>query len=458
MNYIELEIIFVTFDFLYLILMSNLSKWKNVFGEQVKTGSFDSLNPRCTISSDGSLIDVSPNFVAVNWLTSGGGAVGIFNTTKFERVKGDFPLIRGHTAIVTDIKFSPFNAGLLATSSDDGTVKLWSIPQEGLTEDIREETQKFTGHLKKAGLINFNPVVNEVIATAGNDNDIFVWNITNAEEIFKIKTEDHAFNIEWSSNGSLLGAMHKDKKLRLYDIRASTQASLTTDGHGTSKIQRMSFADGSYIFSSGFNAGGYREVRLYDTRSFEKPLHSHKIDTLQGMLSNYYDEDTGMAYFYGKGESVVNYLEIKDGSLKTGSTYSEGDQAIGLSFFPKRTMDYNSSELARCAKLTKDSVVYVSFKYPRRNAGFVEEFYPDCLLGEPCTTYDEWIKGANNTPIRKKITDIENKFKTEPLVFEKKAPEEKKTINVDSVLQENDQLRKKIVELEAEIERLKANI
>lgn len=438
--------------------MSNLSKWKNVFGEQVKSGSYDSLNPRCTISSDGSLIDVSPNFIAVNWLTGGGGSVGIFDTTKFQRVKGDFPLIRGHTAIVTDIKFSPFNAGLLATSSDDGTVKLWTIPEEGLTEDIREETQKFTGHTKKAGLINFNPIVREVIATAGNDNDIFVWNITNAEEIFKIKTVDHAFNIEWSSNGSLIGSMHKDKKLRLYDIRASQQASLETDGHNTSKIQRMTFAHDSYVFSSGFNAGGFREIRLYDTRSFDKPVQSQKIDTLQGMLSNFYDEDTGMAFLYGKGESVVNFVEIKDGSIKPGSTYSEGDQAVGISFFPKRTMDYNSSEIARCAKLTKDSVVYVSFKYPRRNAGFVEEFYPDCLLGEPSTSYEEWMKGSSKASIRKKITEIENKFKTEPLIFEKKQVEEKKTINVDSVLQENEVLKKKIVDLENEIERLKANI
>lgn len=439
-------------------MVTHMSKWKNVFGEQDKTGSFDSLNPRCTISSDGSLIDVSPNFVAVNWLTSGGGAVGIFETTKFQRVKGDFPLIRGHTAIVTDIKFSPFNSGLLATSSDDGTVKLWSIPEGGLTEDIREETQKFTGHSKKAGLINFNPTVREVVATAGNDNDIFVWDITNAGDIFKIKTDDQAYNIEWNSNGSLLGAMHKDKKLRVYDVRASQQASLTTDGHNTAKIQRMGFADGTYLFSTGFNAGGFREIKLYDTRNFEKPIQSNKIDTLQGMLNNYYDEDTGMVYVYGKGESVVTFVEIKEGSIKTGGNYSGGDQAVGMSFFPKRTMDYNQSELARSAKLTKDSVVYVSFKYPRRNVGFVEEFYPDCVSGEPSTTLEEWKNGAANAPLRKKITEIENKFKTEPIVFEKKVVEEKKSLTLDAALLENEELKKKVALLEKEIERLKANI
>lgn len=39
------------------------------------------------------------------------------------------PLIHAHSAEVTDMTFSPHSDHLLATSSDDTTVKLWEIPQ-----------------------------------------------------------------------------------------------------------------------------------------------------------------------------------------------------------------------------------------------------------------------------------------------------------------------------------------
>jgi hypothetical protein len=440
------------------MVSSHVSKWKNIFGEQDKSGSFDSLVPRTTNNSEGNLLDVSSEFLAVNWFTTGGGAVSIFETRKFMRVKNVCPLIRGHTGIVTDIKFSPFNPGLLATSSEDGTVKLWNIPEGGLTDDIRDETQVYGGHQRKALLINWSPTVKEVIATMGNDADIHVWDITNAESLYKIKTDDSsAFSVDWNSNGSLLGALLKNKQIHIYDVRASASI-LSTEAHQSPKIQKMNFADGPYVFSSGFNDKGYREVKLYDTRNFTSSVQSQKIDTLQGMLSNFYDEDTGLVYLYAKGESIVTFLEIREGSIKTGNTYSSGEQASGLAFFPKRTMDYNQSELARAAKLTKDSVHYVSFKYPRRNQGFNEEFYPECYAGEPSMSLNEWKDGASKEPIRKKITEIENKFKSEPVVFEKKVIEEKKTLSNEELINENNALKQKIAKLEEQIAQLEAKL
>jgi len=166
------------------------------------------------------------------------------------------------------------------------------------------------------------------------------------------------------------------------------------------------------------------------------------------MISHYYDEDTGILLLYGKGEGAITYLEVKDGGLKSANTYSGNDQQIGLSFFPKRCVDYNSCELARAAKLTKDSCYYVSFKQPRRNQGFSEEFYPDCTVGVPSMSVDEFMKGENKPLLRKKITEIENKFKSEPMNITKKVVEERKSRNVTDLEAENEELKKRIIELE----------
>lgn len=129
------------------------------------------------------------------------------------RVKSSFPLIRGHSAAVTDLKFSPFVNNLLASASEDGTVKIWTIPENGLKEDMTGETQLFNGHTKKVSLLAFHPSVRDVIASVGSAQDLFVWNITNSEVLSKINLNEQAYNIDWNYLGSLAALMCKNKKL-----------------------------------------------------------------------------------------------------------------------------------------------------------------------------------------------------------------------------------------------------
>ncbi len=42
------------------------------------------------------------------------------------------PLLRGHKGPVRSISFSPCNPLFLASGSEDSTVMLWSLPEEGL--------------------------------------------------------------------------------------------------------------------------------------------------------------------------------------------------------------------------------------------------------------------------------------------------------------------------------------
>ena len=142
------------------------SKYRNVYGE-VQKDKFQDMDITQS-SSEGQLMAANTNFLAISWNSTGGG-VAKFNTSKPVRCPANLPLIRGHKSNVVDVKFSPFRSDLLATASDDSTVKLWEIPQDGLTDDLTNELQHYNGHARKVSFVNFNPIYSDVIATASFD-------------------------------------------------------------------------------------------------------------------------------------------------------------------------------------------------------------------------------------------------------------------------------------------------
>jgi len=72
-------------------------------------------------------------YTAIPWKTGGGGVIAVQKAYEYKRLEADVPLIKGHAGPVVDFEFSPFNDSLLATASEDGTIKLWVIPEEGVT-------------------------------------------------------------------------------------------------------------------------------------------------------------------------------------------------------------------------------------------------------------------------------------------------------------------------------------
>lgn len=86
---------------------------------------------------------------------------------EYKRLEADLPLIRGHAAPVIDFDFSPFNDNLLATASEDGTIKLWMIPEDGITSDVTESDGELRGHSKKLIFSKFHPSADYTLASCG---------------------------------------------------------------------------------------------------------------------------------------------------------------------------------------------------------------------------------------------------------------------------------------------------
>jgi hypothetical protein len=333
------------------------------------------------------------------------------------------PQLRGHTGPVVDVKFSPFRSNLLATASDDSTVRLWEIPQGGLTEHITAELQRYTGHARKVGLLSYNPTVAEVIASAGFDNTVQVWNICNGENYCKFSVGDVPLSLDWNHNGSLVGFTTKEKLAYIADPRQNKVA-ITVKGHDSSKSQKMLFINNEYFFTCGFNRSNERQIKLFDMRALGEggsdPVQVIPVDAQAGIMLPFYDADTGLIYVPGRGEGNIKYFDYSSGSIKFASEYKSTVPQKGIAAFPKRTMNYNKCEIARFAKLTTNSVEYLSFYIPKRNEGYDASAYPDCITGEAALSVEEWIKGDTKDPVRKPITSLENSWTSSEMTFEKK--------------------------------------
>jgi len=134
------------------------------------------------------------------------------------------------------------------------------------------------------------------------------------------------------------------------------------------------------------------------------------IDNASGVLYPTFDADTNMLYVPGKGEGNIKYYDCSNGAIAYMNNYSSTVPQKSICFFPKRAMNYFKCEQARAAKLTGNSIEYVSFNVPKRNEGFHADSYVDCLTGEVGMTLDEWTKGENKDAPRKPIDKIESSF------------------------------------------------
>ena len=154
------------------------SQYKNILGEQ-KTHKFTNINLVSEVS-EGRLIACNRSFIAASYNTAP-GSVAVLDTAFPTNVKINTPLLKGHKRSVFDLEFSPFKETLLATASDDATVKLWEIPESGLRQNLSQDLITYKGHSRRVAFVRFNPVASDVMASASSDYSLHVWNLSKAE-------------------------------------------------------------------------------------------------------------------------------------------------------------------------------------------------------------------------------------------------------------------------------------
>ena len=444
------------------------STFKNALGEDQKE-----VFTKCdvsTVSTEGRLLAVNGNFLAMAW--NNRGEVVVVDSSKPFGIKPDQPRIKGHHSNVLDLEFSPFSSDLLATSFDDYAVLLYKIPEGGLKEHMKQEVQIYQKHTRKVPHVTFNPVASDVICSGAFQGEIHVWNVLKGETYVELKADDTPTMVQWNPNGTLVGATTKNKFMNVFDPRANK---MIFKHQINEKIQSAKFAwiDNDSFVTTSWNQSGAKFLKLWDVRKVKGDLSSEgavtevKIDTSTTVTTPFVDRESKLVYTIGKGEAGIHTFDYSEGKFKKGIDFSSKEPSICSVMFDRKALDYNTLEIDRFARyVNSKKVYYVTYRIARRNPGYNPALYPPVECGEPALTYDQWVGGQTAEPIKKEINTIDNKFVSQVETFikqeakvEKKTPEGKIkelegkiaeiSVKINQITEENIKLKKQIDELKA---------
>ena len=77
-------------------------------------------------------------------------------------------MVAGHKGPVLDVMWSPHSDNIIASGSEDCNVKIWMIPDGGLTKTMTESLVDLVYHRRRVGLVLWHPSARNVLLTAGN--------------------------------------------------------------------------------------------------------------------------------------------------------------------------------------------------------------------------------------------------------------------------------------------------
>uniref|UniRef100_A0A0N8ESA2 Coronin n=1 Tax=Aedes aegypti TaxID=7159 RepID=A0A0N8ESA2_AEDAE len=334
-------------------------------------------------------------------ISGAGGKIAIFELNKPGRLPdGVIPsLVNGNN--IMDFQWDPFDNQRLAVACDDGSVKIWAIPEGGLTEPTNEPEKELVAHSDKIYIVKYHPLAKNVFLTASYDMTLKIWDLDTLTEKYCLKGHtDQIFSAAWSPCGMYVATVSKDGKLRVYNPRKSeTPIREGTGPVGTRGARLVWAIEGEYIVVTGFDKVSERQIYVYKATDLGAPLGMVGLDVSPAILIPFYDEDSSTIFATGKGDSTIYCFEITEESpfICPLSHHRCSSLTQGLSFLPKNQCDVASVEFAKAQRLTNGTVEPLSFTVPRIKSELFQDdlFPPTKVLWESTLSAAEWFTGRD---------------------------------------------------------------
>ena len=291
-------------------------------------------------------------------------------------------------------------------------MKVWQIPDSGVTRTMTECVVDLVFHQRRVGIVLWHPSAQNVLLSAGSDNNVCIWNVGTGECLLTFGLPELVLSACWNWDGSEVLFTCKDKKIRRVDPRDGNVEEEAVAHEGSKGAQAVYLKNG-LVFTTGFTKHSERQYSLRApgelsciaalshvvtlpslSGHLDDPIVMVELDTSNGVMFPIYDPDTNLVYLCGKGDSVIRYFEItpEPPFVHYINTFQTPDPQRGVGFMPKRGCDVTTCEIGRFYRLNNNGFCQViPFKVPRKSELFqvkiitatfmLSSYHPRCAGG-----------------------------------------------------------------------------
>ncbi|KOB86246.1 hypothetical protein PFDG_01785 [Plasmodium falciparum Dd2] len=366
----------------------------------------------CSRATETCGIACSAGYIAVPWQVEGGGMIGVI---RLENQVRNPPVIKlkSHTSPILDLSFNPCYSEILASCSEDMSIRIWEIRHEDENvNEVKDPLCILNGHKKKVNILSWNPMNYFILSSTSFDSSVNIWDIENEKKAFEINMPKKLSSLQWDIGGNLLSGTCQNKQIHIIDPRKQEicNSFLIHDGGKSTKCIWIDGFGGEdkCILTTGFSKNNMRELKLWSLKNTTSPLTTITLDNAASPLLPHYDESVGMIYLIGKGDGNCRYYQYSQGSIRKVDEYKSCLPFRSFGFLPKRMCDVYKCEIGRVYKNENNTDIRpISFYVPRKNSSiFQEDLYPPIIMRDPERSTNKWIDGINLDIKRVSIKDL----------------------------------------------------
>ncbi len=225
--------------------------------------------------------------------------------------------LRGHTAEVLSVAFSP-DGKTLASGSKDNSVKIWNI-------STGEEIRTFNSHSNWVYAVAFGPD-GRTLASGSWDETIKIWDLATGELIRTLSGHSNwVYSVAISSDGKTLASGSYDKTIKLWNLSTGEEIR-TLKGH-SGWVGSVAFSpDGQTLASGSLD----NTIKIWDVAT------GQLIRTLTGHFNSVecvaFSPD-GKTLASGSKDSTIKLWNLATGQLIRTLT-GHSDWVVSVAFSP----------------------------------------------------------------------------------------------------------------------------